>query len=142
MAMNPGASQSAAKTSFLLAPTGEEKVLSTVKSEGGKKLGSRGANSGAGQARRGKGAVATTDDYGSMAGAKSKMQVMTLNEFAKDFDKLEKEALTMKHNGKTILNNFRNSRRHAAFSMQDPAVGQLSPKGNHYMPNEKIMRIL
>jgi hypothetical protein len=125
-----------------MATSGEEKGLSTVKSEGGKKLGSRSGNSGAGQGRRGKGAVATTDDYGSMVGAKSKLQTMTLNEFVKDFERLEKEALTMKSNGKTILDNFRNSRRHAAFSMQDPAIGYLSPKGTQYMPNEKIMRIL
>ena len=41
---------------------------------------------------------------------KSKLQAMTLNEFAKDFERLEKEALTRKSNGKTILDNFRNTR--------------------------------
>lgn len=82
--------------------------------------------------------MATTDDYGGMAGAKAKLQTMTLNEFAKDFERLEKEALTMKSNGKTILDNFRNTRRHAAYT----DAGQLSPKSSQYMPNEKIMRIL
>lgn len=153
-AKSRGQAGSAVKTSFLMAPTGEEKGLATVKSEGGKKLPSRGSSGAAPtNNRRGKAVTTTVDDYGA---GKLKLTVMSINEFARDFERLEKDALTMQSNGKTILDNFRNTRRHAVQSMQNPHSTQLSPKSppfEHahlkpglqsyaYMPNEKILKIL